>query len=196
MRLPTRASTAMQTTSRIAVCRRGSRSKIMSSMVATRCERLRADSVPVPCRFLHRAESRTCRTNTRSLESAARRLPRLAEEEHAPLRDRTTIDLRRAVRARPLGHVQARCCDVSARLRRPLGRGQPHPRPHRSDDRPRRAGRVSRRRVPAQAPVRDGTCVFSTPHELWSFWTGPVAEAFGIEPTVASGRRAGAGGRR
>ena len=28
-----------------------------------------------------------------------------------------------------------------------------------------------------------GTCVFSTPHELWSFWTGPVAEAFGIEPT-------------
>ena len=31
-----------------------------------------------------------------------------------------------------------------------------------------------------------GTCVFSTPHELWSFWTGPVAEAFGIEPTVAA----------
>ena len=29
-----------------------------------------------------------------------------------------------------------------------------------------------------------GTCVFSTPHELWSFWTGPVAEAFGIEPTA------------
>jgi AAA domain (Cdc48 subfamily) len=28
-----------------------------------------------------------------------------------------------------------------------------------------------------------GTCVFSTPHELCSFWTGPVAEAFGIEPT-------------
>ena len=24
-----------------------------------------------------------------------------------------------------------------------------------------------------------GTCVFSTPHELWRFWTGPVAEAFG-----------------
>ena len=41
-----------------------------------------------------------------------------------------------------------------------------------------------------------GTCVFSTPHELWSFWTGPVAEAFGIEPTVRSGRRAGAGSRR
>jgi len=31
-----------------------------------------------------------------------------------------------------------------------------------------------------------GTCVFSTPHELWSFWTGPVAEAFGIEPTVGA----------
>ena len=29
-----------------------------------------------------------------------------------------------------------------------------------------------------------GTCVFSTPHELWSFWTGPVAEAFGIEPAA------------
>ncbi|MES1264053.1 MAG: AAA family ATPase, partial [Variovorax sp.] len=33
-----------------------------------------------------------------------------------------------------------------------------------------------------------GTCVFSTPHELWSFWTGPLAEAFGIEPTAASER--------
>ncbi len=35
IRLPTRASTAMQTTSRMAVCRRGNRSKIMSSIVAT-----------------------------------------------------------------------------------------------------------------------------------------------------------------
>jgi hypothetical protein len=32
-----------------------------------------------------------------------------------------------------------------------------------------------------------GTCVFSTPWELWSFWTGPLAEAFGIEPEA--GRR-------
>src|SRR4051794_14394126 len=31
-----------------------------------------------------------------------------------------------------------------------------------------------------------GTCVFSTPHELWSFWTGPLAEAFGIEPSRAA----------
>jgi ATP-dependent Clp protease ATP-binding subunit ClpC len=31
-----------------------------------------------------------------------------------------------------------------------------------------------------------GTCVFSTPHELWSFWTGPVAEAFGIEPPAGA----------
>ena len=27
-----------------------------------------------------------------------------------------------------------------------------------------------------------GTCIFSTPDELWRFWTGPLAEAFGIEP--------------
>jgi len=27
-----------------------------------------------------------------------------------------------------------------------------------------------------------GTCVFSTPQELCSFWTGPLAAAFGIEP--------------
>ena len=26
-----------------------------------------------------------------------------------------------------------------------------------------------------------GTCVFSTPTDLWDFWTGPVAEAFGLE---------------
>jgi ATP-dependent Clp protease ATP-binding subunit ClpC len=31
-----------------------------------------------------------------------------------------------------------------------------------------------------------GTCVFSTPHELWSFWTGPVAVAFGVEPATAT----------
>jgi len=27
-----------------------------------------------------------------------------------------------------------------------------------------------------------GTCIFSTPDELWRFWTGPLAVAFGIEP--------------
>src|SRR3954447_16979717 len=31
-----------------------------------------------------------------------------------------------------------------------------------------------------------GTCVFSTPHELWSFWTGPLGDAFGIEPTTGA----------
>ena len=30
-----------------------------------------------------------------------------------------------------------------------------------------------------------GTCVFSTPHELWSFWTGPLAAAFGIAPAAS-----------
>ncbi len=34
-----------------------------------------------------------------------------------------------------------------------------------------------------------GTCVFSTPHELWSFWTGPLAEAFGIEPAARANPR-------
>ncbi len=38
-----------------------------------------------------------------------------------------------------------------------------------------------------------GTCVFSTPHELWRFWTGPIAEAFGIEPTAPTGAPARAG---
>ena len=30
-----------------------------------------------------------------------------------------------------------------------------------------------------------GTCIFSTPDDLWRFWTGPLAEAFGIAPTPA-----------
>ena len=34
----------------------------------------------------------------------------------------------------------------------------------------------------ATEPRVTGTCVLSTPHELWSFWTGPIAEAVGIEP--------------
>ena len=29
-----------------------------------------------------------------------------------------------------------------------------------------------------------GMCVFSTPQELCSFWTGPLAAAFGVEPTT------------
>jgi len=34
----------------------------------------------------------------------------------------------------------------------------------------------------ATEPRETGTCVLSTPHELWSFWTGTIAEAVGIEP--------------
>ena len=40
-----------------------------------------------------------------------------------------------------------------------------------------------------------GTCIFSTPDELWRFWTGPLAEAFGIEPAPAAGNEAHRHGR-
>jgi len=57
IRLPTSASTAMQTTRRTAVCRRGSRSKIMSSMVTTAGRRVRATFVPDQCRLPHSSET-------------------------------------------------------------------------------------------------------------------------------------------
>jgi len=31
-----------------------------------------------------------------------------------------------------------------------------------------------------------GTCIFSTSEDLWRFWTGPLAESFGIEPAPAA----------